>query len=60
MVRRQRRKGGDNLGFSGRKALIEDKVVASCSRPATVALFICPWQSEQSPLLEGLLPQVTR
>jgi hypothetical protein len=41
------KKGGDNLGFSGRKHMKGDKVVAFCDRNYNVNAPLCysPWQS---------------
>jgi hypothetical protein len=56
------KKGGDNLGFSGRKHLKGDKVVPFCDRNCNViAPFVAsPGNRNESPLLQKALPQVTR
>jgi hypothetical protein len=54
------KKGGDNLGFSGRKRVKGDKVVAFCDRHCNViAPFVAaPGDRNESPLLREALPEV--
>jgi len=56
------KKGGDNLGFSGHKKVMGDKVVAFCDRHCNViAPFVTsPGNRNESPLLREALPEVMR
>ncbi|MBV8886859.1 MAG: transposase [Chroococcidiopsidaceae cyanobacterium CP_BM_RX_35] len=56
------KKGGDHLGFNGHKHMKGDKVVAFCARNCNVlAPFVtAPGNRHESPLLQKVLPQVTR
>jgi len=56
------KKGGDNLGFSGHKHFKGDKVVAVCDRNCNIIapLIAAPGNRNESPLLQKVLPQVTR
>ncbi|MFP3564431.1 transposase [Paraburkholderia sp. SIMBA_030] len=56
------KKGGDNLGFSGRKKVKGCKVVALCDRNCNaIAPFVsAPGNRNESPLLREALPRLTR
>ena len=50
---RRRKKGGDNLGFSGHKRVKGDKVVAVCDRRCHVIapFVVAPGNRNEAPLL---------
>ena len=54
--------GGDNIGFSGRKKVKGDKVVAFCDRNGNVIapLVAAPGNRNESLPLREALPHVTR